>query len=302
MIDLVQNTIDGLVVGSTYAMLALGFTLIFGVMRRLNLAYGPSIMIGAYAGTYFHVELGAPWYAVALATVGGAAVAGAYVERLCFAPMRSAGQAAAVASMVSSFAIWMQLEELATLVLPQHSYPFPTLVGAAPLALGPFHIRAEHLLILACAVALMAFLRLALYGSRFGLAVRALTENPHAARVVGIDVPAATFRSFLLASAIGGLAGYLIVAADTQVTAMLGMWSTFKGLIAMMLGGLGSFPGAVVGGLVLGVIEAHSQWHLGPQGRDLVAYLLLFAVLVIRPGGLFGGAAARVALDGGRRR
>src|SRR5512144_2717707 len=118
MIDFAQNTIDGIMIGSSYGLLALGFTLIFGVMRRLNLSYGPSIMIGAYLGTLVYVQLAAGPIVVAAVTVIGAALAGLYVERLCFAPM-AAG--AGVASMVSSFAIWMQLEQAAVLALPRHT-------------------------------------------------------------------------------------------------------------------------------------------------------------------------------------
>ncbi|HVL56671.1 MAG TPA: branched-chain amino acid ABC transporter permease, partial [Burkholderiaceae bacterium] len=148
MVDLVQNTIDGLMIGSSYGLLALGFTLIFGVMRRLNLSYGPSIMIGAYLGTLLHVQHGAGPIVVAGAVIAGAIVAGIYVERLCFAPMKPG---AAIASMVSSFAIWMQLEQAAILVLPRHTYAFPPLSTALPLELGPLLLRVDHLMMLACA-------------------------------------------------------------------------------------------------------------------------------------------------------
>ena len=290
MIDFVQNTIDGVMIGSSYALLALGFTLIFGVMRRLNLSYGPSIMIGAYLGTWIYVQAGAGPLAVAAAVVLGAVLAGVYVERLCFAPM---GFAAGIASMVSSFAIWMQLEQAAILVLPRHTYPFPPLATGAPLTLGPFLLRVDHLIMLACALGLAAGVQIVLYRTRFGLALRAIIGNPTAAHLVGINVKAAVLGAFAAASALGGVAGYLVLATDQQVTLMFGMWATMKGLIAMMIGGLGSIPGAVLGGLLLGVVEVHSQWYFGPQVRDLVAYLLLFVVLVVHPGGFIGRAPGR---------
>jgi branched-chain amino acid transport system permease protein len=287
MIDLVQNTIDGVMIGSSYGLLALGFTVIFGVMRRLNLSYGPSIMIGGYLGTVLYLHYGAPPVAVAGAVVLGAVIAGIYVERLCFAPMPAG---AGIAAMVSSFAIWMQLEQAAVLVLPRHTYPFPPLAGGAALAFGPFLVRLDHLIMLVCALALAAAVQLVLYRSRFGLALRAIIDSPAAAHLVGIDVPRAMLLAFAGASAIGGAAGFLVLAVDQQVTPMFGMWATLKGLIAMMIGGLGSVPGALVGGLLLGLVEAHSQWYFGPQIRDLVAYLVLFAFLVLRPGGLMGRA------------
>jgi len=290
MIDVVQNTIDGVMIGSSYALLALGFTLIFGVMRRLNLSYGPSIMIGAYLGTLVYVQLSAGPVVVIAATVIGAVLAGVYVERLCFAPM-AAG--AGIASMVSSFAIWMQLEQAAILVLPNHTYAFPPLATGAPLTLGPFLLRVDHLIMLGCALALSAGVQLLLYRSRFGLALRAIINNPVAAHLVGINVKTAVMLAFALASALGGIAGYLVLATDQQVTPMFGMWATFKGLIAMMIGGLGSIPGAIVGGLVLGIVEAQSQWYFGPQVRDIFAYVLLFACLVLRPGGLLGEPPTR---------
>jgi branched-chain amino acid transport system permease protein len=284
MIDFVQNTLDGVMIGSSYALLALGFTLIFGVMRRLNLSYGPTIMIGAYLGTLLHVH-GAAGAAVAAATVLGAALAGIYVERLCFAPMPAG---AGIASMVSSFAIWMQLEQAAILVLPRHTYAFPPLTAATPLTLGPFLVRLDHAAMLVAAAALAAAVSLVLRRTRFGLGLRAIVANPTAAHLVGIDVRFSTLAAFALASAVGGVAGYLVLAVDQQVTPMFGMWATFKGLIAMMLGGLGSIPGALAGGLVLGVVEAHAQWYFGPQVRDLLTFAVLFLVLVLRPTGLMG--------------
>ena len=286
-VDLFQNTIEGMANGSAYALMALGFTLMFGVVGKLNLAYGAVLMVGVYAGVYVHLEWQAGWAASAVAVVLGAVVAGIYVERTCFAPMR---HGAAITSMVASFAIWMQLEEAATLVLPRHSYPFPSLVEGTVIHLGPLLLRREHLVMLAVALVVMAALEWLVRGSRFGLGLRAIAENPRAAGFVGRNVERTLFFAFVLASAVGGVAGWLVASADQQVSAMFGMWATFKGLIAAMLGGLGSLRGAVAGGLLLGVVEAHALWLAGPQIRDLCAYLLLFLLLILRPGGLSGQA------------
>jgi branched-subunit amino acid ABC-type transport system permease component len=300
MIDAVQNTLDGLMIGSSYALLALGFTLTFGVMRRLNLAYGATIMAGVYLGTWLYLEQDAGVAAAGLAAVGGAILASLYVERVCFAPL---AERAALASMVSSFAIWMQLEEAAMLALPRHTYPFPALVSGAPLTFGALTLRIEHLMMLGSAALIAAGLYFFLQRTRLGRALRAVTDNALGARLLGIDVGAMRMRAFALAAAVGGIAGFLIAATDQQVTPMLGMWATIKGLVAMMLGGLGSLRGAVAGGLLLGVVEAHAQWYLGPQVRDLIAFLLLFACLAVRPVGLLGGArvASRHPLSGGGR-
>jgi branched-chain amino acid transport system permease protein len=280
VIDFLQNTLDGVAIGAAYALLALGFTLIFGCLRRANLSYGPAIMFGAYAATWtslnFQVSLLLLGAVMILVTV----LAGSYVERLCFAPHR---RGSAAAAMVASFALWMQFEELATLALPRHLYAFPALQEGAPLQVAGLVIRIDAIAMLAAAVFICILVWLTLYRTRFGVGVRAVVDDPTAAGLAGVHVGRVSFLVFALASAIGGAAGFLIVASHEQVTPMLGMWSTLKGMLAMMLGGLGSLPGAVIGGLALGLLEAHSQWYLGPQFRDFLAYLLLFVLLAVRP-------------------
>lgn len=289
MTDVVQITLDGLLVGATYALIALGFTLIFGTMRRLNLAYGPVIMAGTYLGAFAFARLGVGGLAAALLVVAGAVLVGFYVERLCFRPF---GDELKLASMVSSFAIWMQIEEALTLALPSHTNAFPALIKGPLLAIGPLLLRIEHLLAAVLALAAALVLHHTLQRTRLGLAIRMVIDNPTAAHIVGVPVERVLTIAFLIASALGGLAGFLVAATDSQVTPMLGMWATTKGLIAMMLGGLGSLPGALFGGLALGLIEAHVLAWAGPQVRDLTAWLLLFAILALRPGGLFGGSVA----------
>lgn len=280
ILDLIQNSFDGLAMGASYALLAVGFTLVFGVLRRVNLSYGPAIMFGCYAATWVSLSFHTSILFLLGITVLGAVLAGTYVERLCFAPHR---QGSAIAAMVASFALWMQFEEAVTLVMPKHLYDFPSMYDGGPLTLGPLTLRIEALVMLTCAIAICAALHVLLTRSRFGLAVRAVIDAPVAAQLAGINVPRVLLLVFLLASAIGGFAGWLIVSTHTQVTPMLGMWSTLKGLLAMMIGGLGSLRGAIVGGVALGLVEAHSQWFLGPLARDLIAYLLLFVLLAWRP-------------------
>ena len=275
-------------IGSSYSLLAIGFTLIFGVMRRLNLSYGPSIMLGAFLGTLVYLEFQAGNFVVAVATVFGAIAAGIYVERVCFWAIR---QGAAAASMVSSFAVWMQLEEIVTVFFPERTYAFPEMIEAELITFGPFFLAVENVIMFGSAVLLTVLLHICLYRTRFGLALRAVSENPRAAEFMGINIGAIMFGAFVAASAFGGVAAYLIISTDGQITPMFGLWATFKGLIAMMLGGMGSIPGAILGGLLLGVIESNSLWYLGAEYRDLSAYFVLFVFLVFRPGGIMGQLA-----------
>ena len=285
MVDFIQNCLDGVMLGSSYGLLAIGFTLIFGVMRRLNLSYGPSIMVGVFIGTLVHLEFNANIVAVALATIAGAVIVGIYVERICFWAIR---RDAAVASMVSSFVIWMQLEEAVTLAFPDRTYAFPRMVEAGLIELGPFFFKLENLLMFGCALVMTLLLHGLLQHTRFGLALRAVSEYRRAALFMGINVNAVIFLSFVIASAFGGVAAFLVISTDGQITPLFGLWATFKGLIAMMLGGMGSIPGAILGGLLLGVVETQSTWYLGTEYRDLSAFFLLFLFLVFRPGGLLG--------------
>ena len=291
VINIVQNLLDGIMVGSSYALLGLGFTLIFGVLRRVNLAYGSTILIGVFAGsTLLQVMPGQPILAL-LITIGMTVIAGIYVERLCF---RLIPQDAVLASMVSSFAIWMQLDELVVQSpwSQTYAYPFAAPFEVGSLELGPFVARIDYLLMWGSALIVMAALWWIVYRTRFGRSMRAVSNNIDAARMLGLNVHRIGFQAFLLASVVGGIAGYLIAVTQEQVTPFFGLWATIKGLIAMIIGGMGSIPGAIVGGLLLGIAEIQAAWFLGAEYRELVSYFILFAFLIFRPGGIFGSTGA----------
>ena len=190
--------------------------------------------------------------------------------------------------MVSSFVIWMQLEEIAMHLLPERTYPFPAFFTATTLEFGPFYARSEHLTMFILMLIIVAILHFFLYQTRQGLAIRAVSDNPLASLYIGIDRSMTLFLAFFIVSLLGGIAGFLILSADSQITPYFGLWATFKGLIAMMLGGMGSLPGAILGGLLLGVVEANVFWYGDPIMRDISAYLLLFIMLIFRPGGIMG--------------
>ncbi len=280
MLEIIQAAVDGVMLGATYSLLGLGFTLIFGVLRRLNLAFGPTILLGIWAGSRLHLAWPGAFSAVAAATVGGAVLAGAYVERCSFRPLL---RQAPVVAMVSSFAVSMQLQELIALGSPSRTMPYPAPAWLPSLALGPILLRSDALLMWSGATAIMVGLFVLLYRTRLGTAIRALSESPDAAALMGVNVAAVSAVAFLLASAVGGVAGVLIAASHRQVTPYFGLWATVKGLTAMLLGGAGSLPGAVLGGLALGVVEVLALTYLGGQFRDLVAYGLLFLVVAASP-------------------
>ncbi len=296
--EFVQTTLDGVLFGAAYALIALGFSLIFGVMRRINLAYGSCLLLGGAVAVWLEPHLGWGVAGIFLVTVLGSTAASIYVERLCFWP--HAGRAAVTVSMISSFAVWMQLDEISAQLLPQRTHAFAG-IELGTVALHGVLIGVDQLLHLLVAVALMAAVYLLLHKSRFGLLLRAASENRQSAHLLGCHVGRLGIMTFALAGLIGGVAAFLILSTDSQITPLFGLWSTFKGLVAMMLGGMGSIPGAILGGLLLGVLEAHSAYHLGAEFRDMTTFALLFLILVLRPGGLFGVPVYRLERDANER-
>lgn len=308
MTNLVQHTIDGLLLAGPYALMGLGLTLGFGVLRRVNLAYGAGAMLGAYVGAWLHLRHGVPAWAVVVAVVSVAMLAGLYVESLCFAGRGDAAADAArpagpvggadareVVALAASFALWMQLEQVAVGLLPRHLNPFPAFAPGPEWLLGPFAVRPDRLALLVAAVAVVFAVSALLHHTRAGLAWRAAADRPVAAHLAGLAVPRVQRLAFVATCGLGGLAACAVLALDGQVTPMFGMWMLVKGLVAAMLGGLGSVRGVLVGAVVLGLVEAHAQALLGALGRDAAAWALLLAVLVWRGGGWRRGPAAGAA-------
>lgn len=300
-----QLTLDGLLNAGPYALVGLGLTLGFGTLRRINLAYGASAMLAAYAGAWLHASYVLPTVVILAVVVAVAALAGLYVEWLCF-PDAPAGEAGAargttvgldgreVVALAASFAVWMQLEQVSVGLLPHHLNPFPSLAATGEWDIGPLALRPDRLLLLALAAGLTAALTWMLRHTRTGLAWRAMANQHTAAQLSGLAVSRVQRGAFIACSVLAGLAACAVLALEGQVTPMFGMWVLVKGLVAAMLGGLGSVPGVLVGALVLGIVEAHAQAAFGAIGREATAWALLLAVLVWR-GGLSRAGSLRHA-------
>jgi branched-subunit amino acid ABC-type transport system permease component len=297
MFDFLQTTLDGLLDGGSYVLVGLGLSLTFGSLRRLNLAYGATAMLAAYLGAWLHIHHQAPVWLVALTVVLAATLISLYVERLCFAATRedstvltgapiAGADGREVVALASSFALWMQLEQLAVNLLPRHLNAFPSLAVAENWFLpfggsyGELMIRPDRLVLALIAGALTMALAHWLERSRAGLSLRAASQHRTAAHLVGMPVARLQSLGFAVACALSGLAAFAVLSLDGQVTPMFGMWVLFKGLVAAMIGGLGSVRGVLWGGLLLGVVEAYAQSLLGAQGREFVTYAVLFAILV----------------------
>ena len=291
--EFLQRSLDGLLEAGPYALVGLGLTLGFGMLRRVNLAYGAGAMLGAYLGSWLHVRLGWPALAVLPCMVLAAALAGLYVQWLCFhgtdrsmgTPQRasmavSGSDAREVVALASSFAVWMQLEQLCVNLLPRHLNPFPDFASTHEWTLGPLGLRPDRLTMCVLAVVLVLWLTRWMQRSRTGLALRATADHPLAAHLSGLRVAALQRLGFVLACGLSGVAACAVLALEGQVTPMFGMWMLMKGLAAAVIGGLGHLRGVLLGAALLGMAEAHMQAWLGPLGRDAAAWgLLLIALL-----------------------
>ena len=280
-----DQIINGLDVGNIYALVAVGFTLIFGVARLINFAQGSVYMIGAYTGWLLSVHLGWPFLAVLPVVILVTGLLGIIIERYTLRPL---ADAPAIAPLLSTIAVAVILDRAAELVFSPETQPFPPTVPFAIIPIGNVSVTTLDLIVagigFGCAAVLFLFLRY----HRFGWAIRATAQDRVAAVQMGVNVDLVNTVTFGIGSALGGVAGLLVGQYYASVAPSMGFQAGLKGFSAAIIGGLGSLPGAVIGGLVLGVAEAVGSNWLGLDYRNLIAFVFLILVLTLRPGGLLG--------------
>jgi branched-subunit amino acid ABC-type transport system permease component len=291
MLDLLQAILDGLLFGTTYALIGIGFTLVFGVMHKLNMAYAAASVGGAYCGLLIlGLVQGAPPWAVFLAACVAGGVLGYLVYLTCFhfIPLASP-----LATLMSTVGMLLLIDEIIVHVTDGMPKNFPAMFDDEMLRAGDITLRGDLLLVFGVSVVCMVGLLLLLYRTRLGLATRAVSQQPVAAQLCGIRVGQVNAATFVVTGLLGGIAGALIGASVGALSPLLTTPLTVKGLIVTVIGGLGSIPGAIVAGLLVGAFENLFQQFRGVTERDLYVMLLLFAFLVFRPGGLFAPKSGR---------
>jgi branched-chain amino acid transport system permease protein len=290
MAESLQFFFSGLTVGAVYALVALGFTLIYNASDVINFAQGEFVMLGGMT-TVFLALAGVPLPLAALAAVIVTVAIGLALHRLAIEP---AGGASAVALIMITIGASIFLRGAAQIVFDKRFHSLPHLFGADPIRLGGAAILPQSLVVLAGAVVIVVLLWLFVDRTLLGKAVIATAANRLAARLVGIDTRAIVGLSFALSAAIGAVAG-ILVAPITLTSYDVGTLLALKGFAAAMLGGIGSALGAVVGGLVLGMLEAFSAGYLSSKYKDAVAFIVILGVLLAMPEGLLGrGRVERV--------
>ena len=286
--DLTQSVIDGVMFGTTYALIGIGFTLIFGVMHKINLSYAAASIGAAYLSLLVVHAVPAPLVYLAAALLGGVLGALIYVVCFRFLPLDKP-----LATLMSTVGMLLLLEEAivhATAGMPQN---YPAMFAGANIDIGPFMIRGDLLFVFGLGCAAMVGLKLLLERTRLGLATRAVAQQPVAARLCGMSVQSTNASTFVIAGFLGGTAGAMAGAAIGVLSPLMTLPLTVKGLVVTVVGGLGSIPGAIVAGLIVGGVENLFQFMRGVGERDIYVMLMLFAFLVFRPGGLFAAPGGR---------
>lgn len=289
-----QQLANGLFSGAIYALFAIGFTLVFGILRQLNLAHAAIFTAGAFLGIDLVARGGLPiWLVFPLVAIAGAVV-GMILERVAFRPLAGRHDEH-FAGLISSVAFGGMLIALLQARYGTEQKTFP--VGSFPnevYEVGGVSVSLAQLTILGLALVLMLGLTWLVSASPLGRAMRAVAENPQAARIVGVNIERVTAGTYALSSALGAMAGMLMALNVGQADRSMGLSIELTGFAVIILGGMGSLWGAMAAGLILGLTEVLTVEFIDSSWQNVTAFVLLFAILVLRPQGLFGTIKARV--------
>ena len=289
-VEITQAIGDGLFFGTIYALFGIGFSLIFGAMGKLNMTYAAAALAGAYAGLAAFTFVSAPAPVVFLISALASGLLGVVVYITCFRfiPINNH-----LAALMASIGALFFIDEIVVHTTDGSPLTFPAMFDDVMFELGPYGIRGDLLFVFAMCIAGTVGLLYVLYRSRLGLATRAVSQQDVAAQLCGIDVHRTNAVTFMLAGLLGGIAGAMTAASVGVLSPLITVPLTVKGLIVSVIGGLGSIPGAIVAGLLVGGLENVFLYFRGVNERDMYVLLLLFVFLVFRPNGIFGSAIER---------
>ena len=281
------NLINGISLGSVYAIIALGYTMVYGIAKMLNFAHGDVIMVGAYVSFCATSYLGvSPFLSVGMAIVI-CAVLGVAIERLAYKPLRSASS---LAVLITAIGVSYFLQNAALLIWGSNPKNFSSIVGNASIKLfgGQLSIPVITIVTVVTCIVVMAALTIFTSKSKLGTAMRAVSEDKGAAQLMGINVNTTISLTFAIGSGLAAVAGVLLCSAYPVMTPTLGSMPGIKAFTAAVFGGIGSIPGAMIGGILLGIIENFSKAYIDTQLSDAIVFLVLIVVLLIKPDGLMG--------------
>jgi len=296
MSELLQQILNGLSLGSIYALIALGYTMVYGILKLINFAHGEVFMIGAYTGYYASLALGVqsyggsgfPLYLALLVLVVAmvvSAVLGMAIEAFAYRPVRSAPR---LTPLITAIGVSLFLQNAAMLVFSPNPRPYPAILREVPYALGGVIVTNVKLTIFGIAIALMLGLTWFVQKTWTGKAMRAVSTNLDAARLMGIDTNRIIRATFAVGSALAAAGGILFGLDQITINPLMGVLTGLKAFVAAVLGGIGNIRGAVLGGLLIGLAEQITAGYLSPDYRDAITFVILIGILILRPEGLLG--------------
>ncbi len=298
MQELLQNLLNGIALGAIYALIALGYTMVYGILKLINFAHGDVFMLGSfvafYSGRFVAAQLkvapGEPlgWGAAGAIMLLAMLICGTFGylnERIAYRPLRNAPR---IASLITAIGVSFFLEYGGQLVFGPDPKFFPVLVEKHLLHFGGITVTNYQIIVMVVAIAFMAMLQYIVYRTKFGRAMRAVSFNYETAALMGIPVDRVISLTFVLGSALAAVAGVLFGLSYSKIEPLMGILPGLKAFIAAVLGGIGNVPGAVVGGLIIGIIESFVGGSRLSNFRDAIAFVILIAILLFRPSGLFG--------------
>jgi branched-chain amino acid transport system permease protein len=295
LIEFLQHTINGLALGSIYALVALGYTLVFGVLQLINFAHGDFFMIGGFAGLYairfFKLAEGGSYLSaivvLIMAMLGSAAI-GMLVERFAYRPLRKAPR---INILITAIGVSLLLEYGGQLVFGASPQLFPDIVPKTQFALpGGLILDSNQVVIFGIAIALMSILHFLVFHTQFGRSMRAISHSLDVSGLIGINVNKVIMLTFLMSSSLAGAAGVLYGVAYPKIDPLMGLLPGLKAFVAAVLGGIGNITGALIGAAILGLSETYVAGYLSSTYRDALAFVILILVLLFKPSGLLGKA------------
>ncbi len=280
-----QQLINGISLGSIYALIALGYTMIYGIIKLINFAHGDIYMIGAYFGFFATTQLGVGFFPAIIIAMAGAAVVGIIIERIAYRPMRNAPR---IAILITAIGVSFLLEYGMILFVSPQPRTFPAVFTPTVYHMGPLVANSQQLVILISALILMVTLSYIVNSTKAGKAMRAVSFDADAARLMGINIDKVISMTFALGSALAAAGGVLVGVYYNSIDPLMGMMPGLKAFVAAVLGGIGIIPGAMMGGIILGVVEAMVSGFLSSTFRDAAAFGILILILLYKPAGLLG--------------
>ena len=282
-----QYLINGLSIGAVYAIIALGYTMVYGIAKMLNFAHGDVIMVGAYMSYCVTSYMGLPAVAGVAVAVVVCTLLGIVIEGLAYKPLRGVPS---LAVLITAIGVSYFLQNAAQLIFGSAPKNFKSIVTMAPLSLfgGKITVTGEVIVTIAVSVAIMIGLHLFTTKTKMGKAMRAVSEDRAAAQLMGINVNQTISMTFAIGSALAAIAGVLLCSTVPTLMPTTGSMPGIRAFTAAVFGGIGSIPGAMLGGILLGIIETFSKAYLSTQFSDAIVFLVLIVILLVKPAGLLG--------------